>query len=90
MAAVSIQTLQLVSSNVYIAVVIDSKADIESSPGLDLIESLADERIVVDEKYLDVIASSRYIKLRLRNIVPGDFVYLDCDALPIGRLGEIW
>lgn len=36
------------------------------------------------------VVRSRYLKSHMRNLVEGDFVYLDADALPVRPISQVW
>lgn len=48
-----------------------------------------DETIVVDRIHEDAVRMSRHIKTSLRNLVPGDFLFMDTDAIPVQDISEL-
>lgn len=51
---------------------------------------LADEVIAKEAPYADLQSRNRYLKSRMRLLIDGDFLYLDADTLPIGKLDELF
>ena len=48
------------------------------------------ERIIVDvpEKY-NTVQASRWLKTNVRNLIDGDFLFIDCDTIVVSSLEEV-
>ena len=90
MAAISMHTLKMTNPDAEIVVVFDKETERLTSPGMTEICELAGRRVVVEAKYDGQVVQSRYIKVNLRNILTGSFVYLDTDTLILNKLDGIW
>lgn len=90
MAAVSMHSLRMTNPDAEIVVVLDKETERVTSPGMAEIHAVADRRIAVDIEQQGSVVRSRYLKVNLRNILAGSFVYLDTDTLILKKLDGIW
>ncbi len=88
MTAVSMKSLRLSNPNCKITIVVDSLSD--NSTGLQLAKDLSDNVIEISSHHSEQIYRSRDLKIRLRKIVDGPFLYLDSDTLVVDEIGELF
>jgi Nucleotide-diphospho-sugar transferase len=88
MTAVSIKSLRLSNPNCKITIVIDSLSG--NSIGLQFAKNLSDHVIEISSRHSEQIYRSRDLKVRLREIVDGPFIYLDSDTLVVDKIGGLF
>lgn len=88
MAAVSMASLRILEPKSIITAVIEGSSDYNN--GIIAIEKLSTRVIRIDTGLNDRIYQSRLLKVNLRNIIEGDFLYIDSDAFVLKPLNEIW
>ena len=90
MAAVSMQTLRLTNPSAHIVLLTNQATAESNQAAMQLVRGLCNDIIVEKNEYEDLVAQSRYLKLRMRDLVEGDFIYLDSDTLILGTLDALW
>lgn len=87
---ISILSLKHTTPNVHIVLVCDDKTR-ESLKGVreEIIPYLSDIKTIKFEDSINAIERSRRLKVNLRTIISGDFLYIDCDTLIIDDISEI-
>lgn len=89
-AAVSIASLRLVSSHARITVLTDRKTSTGKSPGVAAIRNAVDDFSVVECPGETSIERSRFLKTGMRDLVSGQFLYLDSDTIMMKSPDTIW
>lgn len=90
-AFISITSLRLHNPKAFVALLVDDKTEKSFGFRKFNIKNIVDEIIVhgfdedVNNHY-----RSRQLKTNMRNLVDGDFLYIDCDAIICENLGEIF
>lgn len=87
-AAISMTSLRAVHPDATIVAVIDAASG--EGHGLDAIRGLADRCIDVTLGHDTALMRSRHLKVHLREIVEGDFLYLDSDTFVLRPIDPIW
>ena len=90
MAAISAASLQRTNPGARIIVVTDRETLATGTPGLAAMRSLGATILVSDAVQPSIIERSRYIKVKLRSLVDGDYVYLDSDTLILKDISAVW
>lgn len=88
MAATSMATLRATNKNAKIKVLTDCETDRLQTPAMRYLRNSADDIVVEKCDYDTPLLRSRHLKLSCRNILKGDFVYLDLDTLISRDLSE--
>jgi lipopolysaccharide biosynthesis glycosyltransferase len=88
MTAVSIESLRLSNPDCKITIVVDDLS--EETKSLKAARNLSDVVIEVSSRYTDQVYRSRDLKVRLRQIVDGPFLYLDSDTMILRGIDELF
>ncbi len=81
MAAVSATTLRRVMPSARITFLTDEETADLSTPAMAILRTLATDWVVSPTGDLPPAMASRMLKLTCRNIIEGDFIFIDCDTL---------
>ena len=88
-AVVSIYSLKKFNSGCFVVLVVDSSTNENLINGRELVKNLVDEVIVIDIPPLfSNHQKSRFLKTSLRDIISGDFIFIDTDTIILGSLDE--
>lgn len=89
-ALMSIASLKMVMPHAFVALLIDDVTEKTFTGNRGNIRKLVDElrAVEIDKKYKKV-ARSRWLKTSMRQLIEGDFLYIDCDTIISGDLSEI-
>jgi hypothetical protein len=90
MTRLSIASVRITNPGIHIAVACDPETDRAIEAVGDLIKSEVDEWLVFETPSGEAMFRNRYIKTNLRNLVDGDFLFLDSDTLVRGDLSPIF
>lgn len=90
MAAVSMASLRHVHPDAHISVVCDEGTLQQATPGVRLVKNLANQIIAVPVEFDNPTLLSRSMKTRMRELVRGDFLFLDSDTFVLRKLDGIW
>ncbi len=89
MAAISATTLSKVMPKTKITFLVDKATDELSAPAIEILRKLATNWIVAPTNNMPPSVASRMIKLSCRNLVDGDFIFIDCDTLVARDLSKL-
>lgn len=90
MAAVSMQTLQLTNPDARIVLLTDQATFDSTGHAMRLIREFCSQIIPIKNQYQDMVMQSRFLKIKMRELIKGDFIYLDTDTLVLGALDTLW
>lgn len=81
-ALVSVTSLRYVKSNVFVTLLVDDKTDATLVGNRSKLKSLVDEyKVVSFDSSVNSMERSRSLKTRMRNVIDGDFLYVDVDTV---------
>ncbi len=81
-ALVSVTSLRYVKPNVFVTLLVDDKTDTTLVGNRCKLKSLVDEyKVVSFDASVNPIERSRSLKTQMRNLVDGDFLYVDVDTV---------
>lgn len=89
MARVSTAAVRLVEPTARVTLVCDEQLTGRTEPGIRALLGEVDLVLARAADYDDPGMRSRHLKTSLREIVTGEFLYLDVDAVPVRPLGEV-
>ncbi len=90
MAVVSAWLLRRVAPEARITLLIDEVSDAQPPSVLTQLRDLVHEHCVIRTGGETAVVRSRLLKVAARQVVEGDFVYLDADTLPVRPLDGLW
>lgn len=90
-ALLSIWSARYHNPSAYIVLIVDDKTETLLVDNRGEILKYISEKIVVpfDNESLTPMYRSRYIKTSVRDLISGDFLYIDCDTICCGSLSEV-
>jgi len=90
-AFVSITSLRIHNENAFVSLLVDDKTNKNLDQRKFNIKSLVNEIVVKTfDENIEQRDRSRQLKTSMRNLVSGDFLYIDCDTVICDNLEEIW
>lgn len=89
-ALMSVWSAKYHNPDAHIVLLTDDKTDYTIANGRDEILNYIDEKIVIPfAEDMSMMIRSRWIKTSVRNLVDGDYLFIDCDTIITKSLGEI-
>ncbi len=90
MTAVSLASLRLTNPNANAVLLIDSKSRNSERPIISRLVDDFDEIVEIDIEDKSPYYFSRYMKVKSRDFISGDFLYIDGDTIILKNLEDIW
>lgn len=88
MAAISMASLRVTNPDSHISLVVDAASSL--TPGLRAAKDHADKVFELESKFDTQVLRSRDLKTSLRNVISGDFVYLDSDTFILRNVSSLF
>ncbi len=89
-ALMSVYTARYHNPEAYIVLVVDDQTDkIFTGSRAEIIRLLSEKIVVPLSEKMTMMDKSRWLKTNMRNIVKGDFLFIDCDTIITQSLAEI-